>query len=327
MDRINTATKAVDLFGAGKHGFKDGNLALAIQPTDLEAAFFNDLQEEFVGGLIEYAGLAPTAGVRNQIRQAIEVLIARATGNDYKPSVRVATTAAINLAAPGASIDGTAMAVGDRFLDKDNATPALRGIYIWNGAAVPATRAGDADGAGEITPGMKVEVEEGATLADSTWGLATDGVITLGTTPLSFTRRDSGALQASAAEITAETAVLKFISPDSLANSKRVAKAWAHVNAAGTIVTSFGVSSVTKNTTGSFTINWTTAQPNANYLPFISQRPSAATYGPASLTHQVHPSTAPTTTAVTVWFTYQDDNNNNVYPVDPLDFYVVIFGD
>ncbi|MCP2935921.1 hypothetical protein NK983_24860, partial [Salmonella enterica subsp. enterica serovar Typhimurium] len=69
MDRINTATKALDLFGPGKHGFKDGNLALAIQPTALDAAFFNDLQEEAIG-VIEGAGLVPAAGNRTQLRQA-----------------------------------------------------------------------------------------------------------------------------------------------------------------------------------------------------------------------------------------------------------------
>lgn len=192
MDRINTATKALDLFGSGKHGFKDGNLALAIQPTGLEAAFFNDLQEELVG-VIEGAGLVPTAGVRTQIRQAIEIMISGSTGNDFKTSVRAATTVAINLAAPGAAIDGVSMVAGDRFLDKDNATPALRGIYIWNGAAVAAIRAVDADGAGEMTAGMQVVVEEGTAQADSIWLLATDGPIVIGTTALQFVRRDSGA--------------------------------------------------------------------------------------------------------------------------------------
>lgn len=188
MDRINTPTKAVNLFGAGKHGFKDGDLGLGIYPTDFDAAFFNDLQEELLT-IIEAAGLVPTAGTRTQVYQAIQLMIAEAT-QDYKVSVRAATTAPINLAAPGAAIDGVAMVAGNRFLDKDNVTGSLRGIYIWNGAAVAATRATDADGVGELTSGAIVSVEEGTDNADSQWMLTTDGAITIGTTALTFARKD-----------------------------------------------------------------------------------------------------------------------------------------
>src|SRR5690349_17244903 len=46
MHRIDTATKKVDLFGAGKHGFTDGDPELPEPPTDLNAKLFNALQEE-----------------------------------------------------------------------------------------------------------------------------------------------------------------------------------------------------------------------------------------------------------------------------------------
>lgn len=74
MERIATATKAVDLYGAGKHGFKDGNLGLGISPTDLEAAWFNGTQEELLA-LIEGAGIAPGVAL-TQVRQAIKRLFA-----------------------------------------------------------------------------------------------------------------------------------------------------------------------------------------------------------------------------------------------------------
>ena len=73
MQRIATATRAVDLFGAGKHGFKDGNLGLGVLPTDFEALFCNQMQEE-VMAIIEGAGVAPSAAVSNQIVQAIRRL-------------------------------------------------------------------------------------------------------------------------------------------------------------------------------------------------------------------------------------------------------------
>ncbi len=78
MQRIATATKATDLFGAGKHGFKDGNLALAISPTDLAAVWFNQVQEELIG-LIESAALAPGAGV-TQVKDAINIMIRSMAG-------------------------------------------------------------------------------------------------------------------------------------------------------------------------------------------------------------------------------------------------------
>jgi hypothetical protein len=62
-----------------------------------------------------------------------------------------------------------------------------------------------------------------------------------------------------------------------------IAKAWVNFNGgiggtAGTINGSFNVSSVTANATGVFTINFTTAMPNANYSAvFGSARNSGGT--------------------------------------------------
>lgn len=76
MDRISTATKAVDLFGAGKHGFKNGDLANSILPTDLNAEWFNGAQEEVVN-VIEGAGIAPDANTLNQLKAAIDTMLQR----------------------------------------------------------------------------------------------------------------------------------------------------------------------------------------------------------------------------------------------------------
>lgn len=100
--------------------------------------------------------------------------------------VRVASTTSINLASPGANIDGVAMVAGDRFLEKDNDTPANRGIYVWNGAAVPATRAADADSGAELKSGSTIAVSEGTQSADTLYMLTTNGAITIGVTGLSF---------------------------------------------------------------------------------------------------------------------------------------------
>jgi phage-related tail fiber protein len=79
MDRINTSTKATDLFGAGKHGFRDGDLANAIPPTNLDADWFNGVQEELLG-VIEVSGQVSAAGDRAQVRKGIDIMIRRGAG-------------------------------------------------------------------------------------------------------------------------------------------------------------------------------------------------------------------------------------------------------
>lgn len=185
MHRINTSNVAPDLFGAGKNGFRNGNKALGISATDFNAEFCNSVQEE-LANVIE-PKLPLDINNRSQLLTVINMMIAEAVnGGDYKASVRVATTVAINLAAPGANIDGAAMVVNDRFLDKDNATLANRGIYIWKGAAVPATRALDADTGAEFNGGAIIPVESGTVNADTNWQITNDGTVTIGTTGLTF---------------------------------------------------------------------------------------------------------------------------------------------
>jgi len=102
---------------------------------------------------------------------------------DSKQSVRVATTA--NIALTGLqSIDGVALAAGDRVLVKNQ--NAAKDNGIWVAAAAGWSRAVDADSSTEVTSALLVSVEQGAMLADTRWQLITDGVIVLGTTALTF---------------------------------------------------------------------------------------------------------------------------------------------
>lgn len=87
-------------------------------------------------------------------------------GLAWKDSVRVASTATINLAAPGANIDGIAMAANDRFLAKNQTAAAENGIYVWTGAATPATRAADASTSAELEQAIS-GVEEGTSAGTS----------------------------------------------------------------------------------------------------------------------------------------------------------------
>lgn len=96
---------------------------------------------------------AQDAATKAYVDSAIE-------GTAWKDSARVATTSNINLASPGATIDGVTMASGDRVLVKDQSTGSQNGIYIWNGAAAAMTRAADANTAAELEQAV-ITVEEG----------------------------------------------------------------------------------------------------------------------------------------------------------------------
>lgn len=115
-----------------------------------------------------------------------------ARGLDWKASVRAASTGNIVLSGPGATIDGVTMAANDRFLAKDQTTGSQNGIYVWNGAAVAATRATDADSDAEVTSGLAVTITEGTANGDEVWILTTNDPITLDTTALVFSQLGGG---------------------------------------------------------------------------------------------------------------------------------------
>lgn len=105
------------------------------------------------------------------------------TGLDMKESVRAATTGNVTLSGLQ-TVDGVALAAGDRVLVKQQSTAAENGIY--RAAAGAWARAPDADSNAEVTSGMYVFVEDGTANASAGWVLATRNPIALGTTALSF---------------------------------------------------------------------------------------------------------------------------------------------
>lgn len=107
----------------------------------------------------------------------VRVELTRQTAAYNLPRVRVATTEAINLAAPGTidasgthlfAVDGVYLFPGDRVLVKDQADPVQNGIYVWEGADRPMQRAGDADSV-EALAGLIVEVMQGVTHGGQLW--------------------------------------------------------------------------------------------------------------------------------------------------------------
>ncbi|MBI3453381.1 MAG: hypothetical protein HY057_11265 [Rhodospirillales bacterium] len=74
MHRIDTTTKAPDLFGSGKHGFRDGNPSSGTPATGLDANFFNAIQEELARA-VEASGVPLDVNNHGQVLQALRLLI------------------------------------------------------------------------------------------------------------------------------------------------------------------------------------------------------------------------------------------------------------
>jgi hypothetical protein len=118
--------------------------------------------KQYVDGAVE--------GVKAQIKWLTPVH-ARANGN-------------VNLAAPGATIDGVGLTTGDRFAAFDQSTGSQDGIYIYQGAATPATRAGDMP-ASSTAFGINFYVAAGATYGDMHFAVTSGpGSDTIGTDAL-----------------------------------------------------------------------------------------------------------------------------------------------
>ena len=111
----------------------------------------------------------------------------------WKNEVRVATTVAGTLSssfANGQTVDGIALATGDRILIKNQATQTENGIYTVNASGAP-TRATDADSDTDFK-GAAVFVANGTTNGGTRWVSNTTGTITLGATAITFVQFGGG---------------------------------------------------------------------------------------------------------------------------------------
>jgi phage-related tail fiber protein len=177
-DKLKTA-RTVSLSGAasGSVAF-DGSASVTIPVT-----VANDSHKHAFGNLTDKPSTLGGYGIQDAYTKTeIDNLV---TGLDMKASVRLATTADLGALTGAKTVDGVAVANGDRVLVKDQAVASQNGIYIADTGAA-WSRAGDANNGAKVTPGMYVFVEEGAVNDNSGWVLATNGAITVGSTALSF---------------------------------------------------------------------------------------------------------------------------------------------
>lgn len=125
---------------------------------------------------------ASDASTKNYVDSQLAGL---SSGQTLKGTVRAAVTSNVNIASPGTTLDGLTAVAGDVFLLTAETTGSTDGPYVWNGAAVPMTRATNWDVAGEAVIGSYWIVREG-TNADK-FALMTNDTFTFGTTTPTFT--------------------------------------------------------------------------------------------------------------------------------------------
>ena len=161
------------------------------------------------------------------------------TGLDVKDSVRVASTAAATLTtsfANGESVDGVALATGDRVLVKDQVDGSENGIYTVNASGAP-TRAVDF---AEADGGAFTFIEEGAINSDSGWVMSNDGGVTVGTTSLAFVQFSGAGSITAGTGMTKTGNTLDVVAGTGItsnANSVQIDTTWAGQAAISTVGT------------------------------------------------------------------------------------------
>lgn len=186
---------------------------------------------------------ANDAVVLSQLEAAIQ-------GLAWKDDVIAASTGGnVNLASPGASLDGVTLTSGDRILLKDQTAPAENGIYVWTGAAAALTRAVDASTGAELSAAV-VTASQGTTNAGTSWRQSAV-VTTIDTDPVTFasfgaspgaaTTTSTGVVElATQTEVDTGTDTSRVVTPETLANSTRTIKRFAASFGDG-VATSFNI--------------------------------------------------------------------------------------
>lgn len=97
---------------------------------------------------------------------------------------RVVATGPLTIGSPGATIDGVAMAAGDRVLCVAQSTATQNGPWVWQTSTTQMTRPVDYPTGGilQAFQDLEIPIREGAVYAGNVWRCATAGAITIDTT-------------------------------------------------------------------------------------------------------------------------------------------------
>ena len=183
--------------------------------------FFTDIDMQSVSKVVNLP--TPTSAgdavPKSYVDSAVE-------GLAWKDSARVSTQGNINLASPGATIDGITMASQDRVLVRSQSTASQNGIYVWNGDSVAMTRSLDASTFAELEQAV-ISVEEGTDSDSSFRQTEVNGTIdsssvvwgAFGTSAPSASESTAGIAElATQAEVDAGTDDARIVTPLKLAN-------------------------------------------------------------------------------------------------------------
>lgn len=118
-------------------------------------------------------------------------------GMVIKDAVDAAASSNINLASPGASIDGVTLSNPSRVLLMGQTDQTQNGIYDWTASGSPLTRSSDADGSGsqgsELRGGTTVYVTAGTANGDKAFVITTpNGDVAIGTDAITWSQFGGG---------------------------------------------------------------------------------------------------------------------------------------
>lgn len=133
------------------------------------------------GGSISWA-TAPTTDSQLANKAYVDAV---ANGLSWKDAARVATTGNIDLANPGAAIDGVNLSNKDRVLVWKQTNASQNGVYVWMGASTAMTRAADMD-AGDEFLSAALFVSAGATWGDTGFVCTNDTAPAVGSDNIEF---------------------------------------------------------------------------------------------------------------------------------------------
>lgn len=112
------------------------------------------------------------------------------SGLNEKEAVLASSSGNINLAAPGSTIGGVTMTFNGRFLAPNQTNNTQNGIYLWQGASVPAIRALDANTSAELTNATVYVPDPTGTTVGVTYRQLTRNPV-IGTDPIVWTVQGS----------------------------------------------------------------------------------------------------------------------------------------
>lgn len=166
--------------GAGAPSFRA--IVQADLPSAVPVSFWSAATADVSMGSFAITNLKDPVNPQDAATMAYVDAVAQ--GLSTKLACRVATTGNITLSGTQ-TIDGIAVAVGNRVLVKDQTTASQNGIYIVASGAW--TRATDANAWVEI-PGSFTFIQEGTVNADNGWVCISDQGGTLNTTAINYTQ-------------------------------------------------------------------------------------------------------------------------------------------